>query len=215
MMGGFGGGMGCKGRFGSWVVLACLGATILFGNFVPAVVGAIWHDERIDPVWQWSVPAPTNPDRRAFLWIAPQTQHIRGIVIGLQNMLEESLFQRAAFRKPCAETLHPDRSYLDSCLNPAGPNSEGKPKLASEDLQHVLDRLASESGYPEIAQAPLLPVGHSSAGPFVWRLYKWDPGRIFAMMPFKTGLRDAHRRGIPQGDHRVAHPRSHQRGPAG
>lgn len=169
-----------------------------------------WRNIESDPVWQWSVPAPTIPGRRAFLWIPPQCNHVRGIVIGLQNMLEKPLFERCAFRAACAaddlaivlicsghdrmpgdEKRTVVRSYLDIFLNPDFPKGGENPKLAGEDLQRLLDRLAEESGYPEIAQAPLMPVVHSSAGSFVWHLYEWDPGRIFAMMPFKTGLQPA------------------------
>ncbi len=42
-----------------------------------------------------------------------------------------------------------------------------------------------------------MPVGHSSAGSFVWHLYRWDPSRVFAMMPFKTGAKDDGPEGIP------------------
>jgi hypothetical protein len=179
--------------------------------------GTVWHDDRIDPLWQWSVRAPTIPDRRAFLWIAPDCKHVRGIVIGLQNMLETPLFERAAFRSACAandlaivmvysghdrapgdeKSQHPNRSYLDIFLNPDFPKGGEQPKLAGEDLQRVLDALANESGYAELSQAPLLPMGHSSAGSFVWHLYEWDPSRIFAMMPFKTGLKNDGPSGIP------------------
>ena len=174
-------------------------------------------------VWQWSVPAPTIPDRRAFLWIPPDCQHVRGLVMGLQNMIEKPLFERPAFREACAEndlgivlvcsghdTLpndgkmaeRPQRSYLDIFLNPYFSGSKSSeadenPRLAGEDLQRVLDALALESGYGEIRFAPLMPVGHSSAGPFVWHLHKWNPSRIFAMMPFKTAPREGGPLGIP------------------
>jgi hypothetical protein len=174
-------------------------------------------------VWQWSVPAPTIPDRRAFLWIPPDCKHVRGLVVACQNMIEKPLFERPAFREACAENdlgivlifsghdathtedkdpNHPPRSYLDIFLNPnyawgKSSDADENPKLAGEDLQKVLDALADESGYEEIRVAPLMPVGHSSAGPFVWHLYKWNPGRIFAMMPFKTAARDGGPEGIP------------------
>lgn len=169
-------------------------------------------------VWPWSVPAPTIPNRRAFLWVPPDCKQVRGLVVACHNMIEKSLFERPAFREACAENdlgivmifsghdramdddknlTHPNRSALDIFLNPNYPNGGEDPKGAGEDLQKVLDALADESGYGEIRYAPLLPVGHSSAGSFVWHLYKWDPSRIFAMMPFKTGTKDDGPQGIP------------------
>lgn len=169
-------------------------------------------------VWQWSVPAPTIPDRRAFLWIPPECNHVRGLVVACHNMIEKSLFERPAFRAACAENdlgivmifsghdkamdddktpNHPKRSVLDIFLNPNYPNGGEDPKGAGEDLQKILNALADESGYGEIRCAPLLPVGHSSAGSFVWHLYKWDASRIFAMMPFKTASKEDGPQGIP------------------
>lgn len=169
-------------------------------------------------VWQWSVPAPTIPDRLAFLWIPPDCRHVRGLVVACQNMIEKSLLERPAFRNACAEndlgivlvfsghdvapddgknSNHPKRSSLDIFLNPDFPNGAENPKAAGDDLQKVLDALAEQSGYEEIRYAPLMPIGHSSAGPFVWHLYQWNPGRIFAMMPFKTAPREPAPDGIP------------------
>jgi hypothetical protein len=179
---------------------------------------AVWHDDRVDPVWQWSVPAPSIPDRRAFLWVPPGCTHVRGIVVAVQNMLEQPLFERVAFRRACAaddlaivivcsghdhvpeddrDPNHAPRSSLDLFLNPRFPKGEENPKAAFADLQGLLDRFAAESGYAELAQAPLMPVGHSSAGSFVWHLSRGAPDRIFAMLPFKTGIKDDGPSGIP------------------
>jgi hypothetical protein len=169
-------------------------------------------------VWQWSVSTPTIPNRRAFLWVPPDCKHVHGLIVACHNMIEKSLFERPAFRAACAENdlgivmifsghdkamdddknpNHPKRSALDIFLNPNYPNGGEDPKGAGEDLQKVLNALADESGYEEIRYAPLLPVGHSSAGSFVWHLYQWDASRIFAMMPFKTGNKEDGPQNIP------------------
>jgi hypothetical protein len=191
----------------------CLGADVS-----EAVTTQAWYDDRIDPVWQWSIPAPSIPNRRAFMWVPPHCTYVRGIVVAVHNMLETPLFERMAFRKACAENdlaivmifsghdhpltdagaaTQPTPSYLDIFLNPYFPKGSENPNAAGEDLQNLLDRFARESGYPEISHAPLMPVGHSSAGSFVWHLYRWNPDRIFAMMPFKTGLKNDGPSGIP------------------
>jgi hypothetical protein len=168
--------------------------------------------------WTWSVPVPSLEGRRAYLWIDPRCPRVRGLVVACQNMLEQPLFDRPAFRQAAAQNGlgllyvfsghdkgmdddnqqdHPARSYLDIFLNPKYPNGPEDPQAAGTDLQNALDRLAVESGHQEIRYAPLLPVGHSSAGSFVWHLYRWNPARIFAMMPFKTGAKDDGPEGIP------------------
>ena len=169
-------------------------------------------------VWQYSVPAPTIEGRRAFLWVPPDCPRVRGLIVAVHNMLEKPLFERPAFRTAAEENGlgivmifsghdrapdddrnpgHPRRSALDIFLNPDFPKGSEDPRGAGEDLQKVLDALAEESGYTEIRNVPLMPVGHSSAGSFVWHLYQWNPSRFFAIMPFKTGAKYDGPQGIP------------------
>ena len=49
-----------------------------------------------DDVYQWSVPVYGGSDRRAYLWIPPNCSHVRGLIVGLNNMQEEHLFQYEA-----------------------------------------------------------------------------------------------------------------------
>ncbi|HEU5397333.1 MAG TPA: hypothetical protein VFV81_09200, partial [Verrucomicrobiae bacterium] len=46
-------------------------------------------------VWQWSVPVkaekPPNGPARAWLWIPPQCDYVRGVVIAQDNMEEISI----------------------------------------------------------------------------------------------------------------------------
>lgn len=171
-----------------------------------------------DTVWQWSVPVPSLEGRRAYLWIDPHCTRVRGLIVACHNMLEQPLFESEAFRQAAARNglgivlifsghdkggdddhnaNHPTRSYLDIFLNPNYPHGDENPQSAGVDLQKALDDLAVESGYTEIKYAPLMPVGHSSAGSFVWHLYRWDASRIFAMMPYKTGPKNDGPQGIP------------------
>lgn len=160
----------------------------------------------IDEVWQFSVPVPATPGRQACLWVPPECHRVRGVVVALQNMLEKPLFERPAFRRALAASdlalvlVFPGRDSanpLDIFLSPGGPKGPEQPAEAGAVLQLTLDALASESGYPEIKYAPLIPVGHSSAGSFVWHLYRWDASRLAAMVPFKTGLKTDGPQGIP------------------
>ena len=63
-------------------------------------------------VYQWSVPvippmpayaATADPDRKAYLWIPPGCTLVRGLVTGLQNMLERPLFEDPVFRQACTD----------------------------------------------------------------------------------------------------------------
>lgn len=169
-------------------------------------------------VYQWSVKCASLRGRRAYLWIPPKCQRVRGLIVACQNMLERPLFANPLFRQICTreglgEVLifpghdkganddknpnHPKRSDLDIFLDPNYPHGRIHPRGAGRALQRVLNRLAAVSGYGEIRYAPIMPVGHSSAGSFVWYLYRWNPGRIFAMLPFKTAPKTDGPQGIP------------------
>ncbi|MFO1487742.1 MAG: hypothetical protein U1F65_04620 [Verrucomicrobiota bacterium] len=139
--------------------------------------------------YQWSVPMPHSPtgERRAYLWIPSDCQRVRGLLIGLQNMLEKNMFEDPVIRRAAA----------DAGLGIVwiAPGSEGKGTPCDQEfsprdeavkvLQNTLAELAKESGYSEIESAPLLAVGHSAATPFVWGLAEWNPSRVFAIIPMK------------------------------
>lgn len=61
-------------------------------------------------VWQWSVPVESvtstenNDHPRAFLWIPPNCQRVRAVVVGQHNMIEEGILEHPAFRKALSET---------------------------------------------------------------------------------------------------------------
>lgn len=58
-------------------------------------------------VWQWSVPAksekPQNGPARAWLWVPPDCQRVRGVVIAQHNMEEISILENPKFRSRLAD----------------------------------------------------------------------------------------------------------------
>jgi hypothetical protein len=151
--------------------------------------------------YQWSVAMPqsSSGERRAYLWIPPDCLRVRGLVIGLQNMLEKPMFEDPAIRRAAA----------DSGLGIVwiAPGSEGKGTPLDQEfsprdqavsvLQQTLAALAQESGYSEVAFSPLLAVGHSAATPFVWGMGEWNPARVFAIIPIKGWYPGHAPRGVP------------------
>src|SRR5260370_16185876 len=51
-----------------------------------------------DSTWQYSVALEKGTERRAYLWVPPRCKHVRGVLIGLQNMLERPMFEDAEIR---------------------------------------------------------------------------------------------------------------------
>jgi len=148
--------------------------------------------EPIDSTYQWSLPMP-SPDfeRRAYLWIPPNCKHVAGVVVGLQNMLEKLMFQNGDFREACAQAniailyIAPGSVTIDKAKEPALALSFKDPKAAIAQLDQLLSDFANTSGYSELATAPLIPVGHSAATPFVWGMAYFDASRCIACIPYK------------------------------
>lgn len=170
----------------------CILVSILLAIGLAQTAGALSVAE-----WQFSVRAGNDPQRRAYLWIPENCSHVRGVLIGVQNMLEEAMFEDPAIRAACADenlaivwiTPHDD-SGAKNVLQSFNP-----PEQMTAEVKKILAGLAAESGYSEIENAPLLPVAHSAATPFGWGLANaLGSSRVFAFLPLKGWLM-----GLPPG----------------
>jgi hypothetical protein len=128
--------------------------------------------------WQFSVETGVRSGH-AWLWIPPSCQRVRGLILGQQVILEKLVFEHPEIRAVAAQAC------LAEVLIYPGFDTEfhyDKEHGADRILQRVLDSLASESGYAELAQAPLLPIGHSGSAIFAWNLAYWNPARTIAFI---------------------------------
>jgi pimeloyl-ACP methyl ester carboxylesterase len=173
--------------------------------------------------YQFSV--PTGPrDSRAFLWIPPGCQHVRGILLASQVILEKRVCDDPVIRAACAREnlaivilfhspfgeFHyhrdlPREKAIEKILDvaadqrinveilkqpPAGtdPSKTATYETPDQILQRILDELADESGYAEIASAPLLTLGHSGGAIFAWNVaYCW-PQRILGVIGLHSAV---------------------------
>lgn len=133
------------------------------------------------PEWQWSVPVQgiiskeTQNHPRAFLWIPPGCQRVRGVVVGQNNMEEEQIFEHPSFRRALTE--------LDFAVVWATPPFDlffRYDQGISEHFEAMMKALAAESGYAELALVPVVPLGHSAAASYPWHFGFWWPDRILA-----------------------------------
>lgn len=137
-------------------------------------------------VYQFAVAAKTvdGKDTTAFLWVPPEADRLRGVLIGGQILMEQPFAADPLIRKACADGKLAIVFFsppLDAVFDYKGKNS-GAP------LQKALDDLAELSGYKELANAPLFPFGHSVSSIFATRVVYWSPERCFGALPFKGGL---------------------------
>ncbi len=124
--------------------------------------------------WQWSVQMGKG---RAFLWIPPQCEQLRGVVVAQNNMIELGILEHDAFRKTLATEgigevfVAPPFDFIFRFDQDAG-----------ERFNDVMARLADVSGYSELNIAPVVPLGHSACASFPWNFAAWNPERTLAVL---------------------------------
>jgi hypothetical protein len=136
--------------------------------------------------WQWSVKLDgfispeTTSAPEAFLWIPNDCNKVRGIVVGQHNMCEETIFENPIFRKNLQE------SGLALIWITPGISYQWDVKTGCQDIfDKMLVDLANKSGYEEIKDAPIIPIGHSAMATFPWNFAAWNPNRTLAIISYK------------------------------
>ncbi len=131
--------------------------------------------------WQWSVTIDpivskeTGKAPRAFLWIPPNCQQVRGVVVGQHNMEEEPILEHPAFRQVLGEI-----GFAEIWVSPWLDRTFDFNHGASEHFEAMMKHFAQVSGYSELEFAPIIPIGHSAAASFPWNFAAWNPGRTIA-----------------------------------
>ena len=137
-------------------------------------------------VWQWSVPVTsvmsdeTKDHPRAFLYIPPDCQRVRAVIVGQHNMLEEGILEHPALRNAMADT-----SVAAVWVTPAFDGHFNFDNGAGEVFEKMMAALAAESGYKELAFAPAIPIGHSAMASYPYHFAAWQPQRTAAAISVK------------------------------
>lgn len=141
-------------------------------------------------VWQGSVEVarpPHNgrpqPATVGFYWLPPDCKTVRGLIAAGRILLERTICEDPQIRKAAAEKglgiLYFD-PHLDGVFDYVHRGSD-------QVLQTALAETAKKSGHPEIEQAPLLTVGHSTGGIFCRNVAYWKPERVIGILHIKSG----------------------------
>ncbi len=129
-----------------------------------------------DDVWQWSAPIGNG---RAFLWIPEHCTHVRAVVFAQNNMIEEGILQHPKFRAEMGKLgiaeifVAPFFDYWQDATNN---------DAANQRFDTLLKQLAAESGYSELAFAPVIPIGHSASASMPWNFAAWNSARTLAIL---------------------------------
>jgi hypothetical protein len=134
-------------------------------------------------LWQYSITIDSVNNKeihdhpRAYLWTPPKCRRVRAVVVAQHNLLEESILVDPKFRSTLAK--------LDMAEVWVMPNIDyvfDFDKGAGEAFDQAMRSLAAESGYRELANAPVVPLGHSAAASFPWNFAAWAPDRTLAVL---------------------------------
>ncbi len=143
-------------------------------------------------VWQWSTPittqtnGETNDHPRAFLWIPSDCKQVRGVVLGMHNMLEEGILEHPDFRKSMS-----DIGFAEIWITPALDMLFDPEKGAQTAFEEVMQSLARISGYSELEFAPVIPIGHSACASFPWNSKRGDSQFLYCRkLKLSTGFAD-------------------------
>jgi hypothetical protein len=102
----------------------------------------------------------TNANPQAFLWIPENCKEVKGVVVGMHNMIEEGMLENENFRKKLTEL-----GLAEVWVTPVLEFPFDFHKDAPKHFQTMMDALAKVSGYTELSKAPIF---RSDTPP--WRL---------------------------------------------
>ena len=133
-------------------------------------------------VWQWTAPVEEFTSSEvngnhptAFLWIPEKCDTVKAVMVGQHNMNEETLFEMPSFREKMAE-LGVALVWISPIINFQGD--------LDKPFQPTLDRLAEASGYSELSEVPIIPIGHSAMATFPWNYAAWNPDKTLCIISY-------------------------------
>lgn len=148
------------------------------------LVGANWASLVGAADWQWAIDTGVKTHGKAFLWIPPTCEQVRGLIVGQQVILEKLALEDPQIRAAATRQHLAILFIVPGAIAYDDFGSDGK---GEETYNKIVGELAGISGYAEIAQAPFLTIGHSGGALPAWRMGYWKPERSFGVI----GLRAA------------------------
>ena len=138
----------------------------------------------------------------AYLWIPENCKKIRGLLILCANVPEHRLVGHPTIRAACAANDLGIVWCVPSFMNfrksqETSIDNAHDYKTSTTFLQELLDGLAKESGYAEVASAPWLPIGESGHLLMVDALVEFHPERCIAGVWLKNNHLPPKNRTVP------------------
>ena len=131
--------------------------------------------------WQWSILVKNSKENsgaaRAWLWIPPNCERVRGVVVAQHNMEEISILENPKLRAALAEL-----NFAEIWVAPPFDHLFRFNEGAGETFSGMMNDLADVSGYDELKFAPVVGMGHSAAASWPYYFAAWNPERTLAAL---------------------------------
>lgn len=155
------------------IILAFASLVLLTATALPSFAGLWQYSATVNSVMNKEI----HDHPRAYLWIPPNCKHVKAVVVAQHNLLEESILLNPHFRDTLEKLdmaevwVVPNIDFVFDFHNGAG-----------DGFDDMMRSLATESGYDELATAPIVPLGHSAAASYPWNFTAWAPQRTLAIL---------------------------------
>lgn len=121
----------------------------------------------------------TGPEgERAYIRLPKQAGKVKAVLYCHQNMTEEVLFRSPSF------TAAMDSLGVAMAFVQRGSQNWDTSEGCQERFERIMQDFAKGTGYPEIAEAPVIPFGHSAQATFPWNFAAWNPERTLCVISF-------------------------------
>ncbi len=136
-------------------------------------------------MYQWSVELrryispETGKAPVAYLWVPEGCDKVKAVILSQQNMTEEAIY-----KNPLFQTKMKKLGVGMIWVAPAFDNNWDPQSAAQSLFEEMMTNLADNSGHPEIATVPVVPLGHSAQATFPWNFAAWNPDRTLCIISF-------------------------------
>ena len=136
-------------------------------------------------MYQWSVELrgyisnETGKAPVAYLWVPEGCNKVNAVILSQQNMTEEAIY-----KNPLFQTQMKQLGVAMVWVAPAFNNNWDPTSGAQQIFEALMPCLADQSGHAEIANAPIIPLGHSAQATFPWNFAAWNADRTLCIISF-------------------------------
>lgn len=115
---------------------------------------------------------------RAMIRLPRNTRKVKAVLYAHQNMTEEVLFRSECFRERM-DSLGVAMAFIQR-----GSQNWDVADGCQERFERIMSAFAQGTGHPELADAKIIPFGHSAQATFPWNFAAWNPERTLCILSF-------------------------------